>query len=668
MLISALDIYNMKIEVDSLPNQFTLRFPDNSIVKATKNKMIYTNFFWDVLRKYPLIPISKDFYVDEVLGGDPLTGSTHTALIDKIYVAFLEAYNVTDPIEKEGILEDFYTLTVRLQNELPKYTSTHVTTIDILDFIELVDHPVISEQIDKTINTYKSINECYDVVRDVVYNDCNFRHNSVVVAVNAKLVSINQVLQAVAVRGKVTEVDGSILPNAVMSNLTNGLTNLYDFVAESRSAAKSLYFSDSKISDSENIARKLQHLGIVVEDLEYHDCGTQEYLDWTVQGPRYDENGNISYKGDLTFMIGKYYLNDEGTLTAITGEDPNLYNKTIKVRSVLYCKCSNPHNVCIYCFGELGYNKSRFANLGHLSVVTLTQILTQSILCTKHLDFSSLGASIVLNDLTRKYFKTDKEKTVYILNSHLSMLDTKISITMGQLPGLEDIKNIDTKDGIIPSRISAIEYINISYSNNGIITEETVYLAQDNKRVVLTKKFLWYLKINGWKSNNRNDFIFDLSKWDFSEPIFSLPAIEYSYSDHSNNIGSLVESSIKHIKSRCTDKASQIVLLELFSLVNSKININLSLLEVIVYAISIPGFDNYHMGRMNNSTKLGVGSAIIRNRSLGIAYTNITIDKTITSPRSFFKENRPDSILDVYIDPKNYLEHYDIKKGNHNKI
>ncbi len=658
MTILARDILDNKIDLNALPHDVRLVFENDVVIHTTKNKIIYSNFFWDMIRKYNRIVLTDDLFVESVLGNKPLTNSTHNLLIDKIYMEFIRVYNVELPIHKEEILEDICILTNKLKNELPRYASAHVTTIDITDFIELVDHPRVAKQIDDTVNTYVSINECYQVVRDVIYNDTTIDTNSVVIAVKASMVNINQVLQAVAVRGKVTEVDGSILPNAVMGNLTNGLTDIYDFVAESRSAAKSLYFSDAKLQDSEDIARRLQHLCMVVEDIVFEDCGSTTYLPWKVQGPRLDENGSVVYAGDLPFMVGKYYANSDGSLSVIREDDKTLYGKTINLRTALHCKTKNPHNVCIKCFGELGYNKTRFANLGHLCVVTLTQILTQSILSTKHLDFSVLGSNIVLNDLTSKYFKTNKEKTDYILRPFLKRSNVKISVTMGQAPSLEDIKNIDNHEAILPLRISAIEHITIVFSNNGVIVEETLQLSQDTKRVVMTKDFLMYLKGKGWKTNNRNDFIFDLCDWDFKLSIFTLPAVEYSYSDHSNKIGSLIESTLKHIKRRCTDNASEALIAELFTIVNSKIKVNLSLLEVIVYAISIPDFDNYYLARGNDSTKLGIGTNIIKNRSLGVAYTNITIDKTIRSPRSFFKENRPDSILDVYIDAKNYLEHH----------
>lgn len=650
-----------KEQIANLPNRFVIEFEDIN-VDATRIKTIYSDFFWDLIREYPNTPILSRHYVDSVLNGKSLSSSTHTRLLGVLYKDILEVYDSVfdnNPGSKDRLLELLYIITNRLEVEMPKYCSEHVTTIDVTDFTNLVTHPIIAKVNNETTNDHQSIIDTYSIVKKELMTNPDFDNNAVAIACRASLVNTNQVLQAIAVRGKLTEVDGSILPTAVLSNFTKGLTDLYEYAAESRSAAKALYFSDAKLQDTEYTARRLQLLTMVVEKLSYEDCGSTRYLSWTIKGPTLDEDGSIVYVGDLPFMKGKYYMDNDNVLKYIRGDEEHLIGTTIRLRSPIYCNTSNQHNVCTVCFGRLSRNISRFQNVGHVCVSTMTQQLTQSVLSTKHLDFTSSGSGIVLNNCTSKYFTTDANKSNYFLKKSFKKLDVKIIAVREEVRGLLDIQVNDNIDSISPIRISAIEHIEISVLDGNTRINELVYLNQNsNKRVVLTKEFLRYLKVNKWKVNSNNNFVFSLDAWDFSLPIFMLPEMEYSFSDHAELIARVIESNMKNIRRRSKELAVEECLQELFMLTNSKIKVNLSILEVIMYACMIKDVDQYGLSRKDHKGIMGIAALNIKNRSLGVAYAYQDIHKTLINPRSFFKLDRPDSIFDVLISPEEYLKYH----------
>lgn len=642
----------------ALPEVTALTFEDGNTLTVTNRSIVYSNIFWDLFRAYPKTKITKEHFVDSVLDNKPLTSNTHNKLIDNILASIVEEYKLHTPESMDHILGLIYDVVGKLQNELAKLTDEYVTSIDILDFINIVNHPVVKEATDNVPDNYNAINKCYGIVKDVLYKDESLEHNAVVVAVRAGMVNVNQVLQAVAVRGKLTEVDGSILPTGVLSNFTKGLTSLYEYVAESRSAAKSLYFSDSKLQDTEYAARRLQILTMVVEKLEYMDCGSTKYLNWTIQPPSYDEKGDMVYKGDLSFMEGKYYLNETSNqLNIIKPADQHLNGKTIKLRSSLFCKHPDPHAVCEVCFGTLAKNISRYSNLGHICVAFMTQQLTQSVLSTKHLDYSSSGSDIILNSSTSKYFTTNESKTEYILRSDLKDKHVKIVVNKEEASGLTILKEITNIEAISPIRMSAVSYIDVMTYENGQEIKNMLTIAQGNKRVIFTREFLWYAKEQGAKIDNKNNFVFDLSNWDFSKAIFLLPEREYSFSDHAARISELIESNTKNLRKRAKKGVAEGLIKDLFSLCNSKIVVNLSLLEVIVYACMIPEEDDYALSRYKQDGSLGIATTCIKNRSLSPAYAYKGINTTITSPRSFFKGRRPDNVFDVFICPDEYLKY-----------
>jgi len=661
-VFNARDLVNTKKAqlLQVLPDKLTVVFEDGVQIETTKRKILYSRFFWKAHSFYPKTPILSRHFVDHVLKGKLLHSRTHTDLLSIIIEDTVNAYGLHKPEQKEHLLELVYEITNDIHNEVTKYAEQDVMSIDILDFINVIEHPVIKEANNRAIATRESIAQTYATVSNVIHTDESLKNNSLVKAIKSKMVNENQVAQCVAVRGFPTEVDGSILPVPILSNFTKGLLKLYDFIAESRSAAKSLYFSEAPLQDAEYFSRRLQLLTMTVERIHHEDCGSTTYLEWRVNPPVKDENGKIVYQGDLNFMVGKYYLDEtSNTLKEITHNDPAMWNTVLKLRSSIYCKHPDSHGVCSVCFGKLSENVSRFANLGHLVSATLTEQTSQSVLSTKHLDGSAVSSGIILTELTGKYFTTNKAKNCYILKKEFKDRNIKLIVNRDEAIGLVDIFNIDSIDNINPIRISSVECIELKYMET---PEEEIsmplYINQGNRCAIMTIEFLKYLKHHRWETDSRNNFLFNLQDWDFSLPIFKLIEVEYSFSDHSHQVATLIESSMKNITDRLKPDSPVSTLQELFRLVNTKLNVNIAALEVMVYSIMSDGRDDYKLARNVDAPVLGVADRIIKNRSLGPAYAYEDQFDTIIDPKSFMKLNRPDSIFDVFIAPQEVVDTY----------
>jgi len=645
--------------LEILPDELIIVFEDNISIETTKRKVMYSRFFWKIHSFYPNTPVLSSHFVDYVLKGKPLSSRTHSDLLSIVAKDAMITYRLDTPIQKEHMLSLIYEITNDLNSDFSKYVESSVMSVDILDFIEVSDYPIIKEAVNSAKPNNDSIRETYNIILNALKEDPLLKHNFLSKAVKAGMVNNNQLLQCVAIRGFLTEVDGSILPVPVMSNFTKGLNSFYDYLAESRSAAKSLYFSEAPLQDAEYFSRRLQLLCMTIEKISYTDCGSTKYIPWRVNPPIIDELGNTIYPGDIKFMLGKYYLDeDTNTLKQITEIDKTLYGKVLKLRTSLYCKHTNPHEVCEVCFGGLAKNISRFANLGHLCAATMTQQTSQSVLSTKHYDASANSANIILNDDTSRYFITNKAKNSYILKKPKDSSELKIVINRDEAIGLIDVLSIDNVDNINPGRISSIEYIDIITTTNDIEIAFPLYISQGNRRAVLTNEFLKYLKTYKWNTDVKNNFVFHLDNWNYNLPIFKLPEMEYSFSDHSHQIAALVESSIKMITDRLTPQSPVSTLQELFNLVNRKLNVNIAALEVIIYAIMLPAKDSYGLSRNSDLPVLGVSNQVIKNRSLSSAYAYENQLSLITNPTSFFKLDRPDSVFDTFINPYEVVEEY----------
>lgn len=683
-IINARDLMNTKkaVLIQTLPNILSIRFDNGVIIETTKRKTIYSRFFWKIHTYYPNTPLTEKHFVEHVLQGKPLTSKTHISLLGIIFKDVVLQYSLFTPKSKEQLLDLIYKVTNDLNNEFAKYAEESVVSIDILDFIALNQYPAIKEAISLTQPNSASISDTYKFIIKTLHEDPNIKNNPLSRALRAGMVNASQLMQCIAIRGFLTEVDGTILPVPIMSSFTEGLTNLYDFIAESRSAAKSLYYSEAPLQDAEYFARKLQLLAMTVEKIDYSDCGTTDYLTWKVSPPIKDELGNTVRPSDLNFMLGKLYLNEEtNTLTEIVSDDPSLYNKTIKLRSPIFCKHSNPHKVCATCFGTLSNNVSHYANLGHLCAATMTQQSSQSVLSIKHLDASANSTKIILNDSTSMFFTVNKTRTAYLLKPELKNKKIKIVVNREDATGLVDILNVEEVYNINLSRISSVEFLDIviserrtDVSSQNDLSNETlqnrrvsdynietyipVCMSQNNRRAIMTNEFLKYLKTYGWETDNKNNFMFDMSNWDFSLPLLKLPEMEYSYSDHSHAIASLIESSIKNIADRHKPNSPSETLYELFMLANRKLNVNMAALEIIIYALMTKSKNDFGLARNSKEAVLGVSDQIIKNRSLGPAYAYEEQANGIVSPLSFYNNNRPDSVFDVFLAPYEVVEDY----------
>lgn len=105
-----------------------------------------------------------------------------------------------------------------------------------------------------------------------------------------------------------------------------------------------------------------------------------------------DNLPNILIKNE--FILKKYENRNmwDGEKYVKVGNNPDLIGKTIKVASPMTCSCTS--GICKNCYGELYKTVSKMTlsdgrtiqtNIGLVAVLLLTEVLTQSLLSTKHL-------------------------------------------------------------------------------------------------------------------------------------------------------------------------------------------------------------------------------------------------------------------------------------------
>lgn len=659
-LYNARELVNWSNEaVMSLPLRHQVQFDDGEIIETFQNETVYSHMFWQIFKPYPKARILKSHHIRTILGKESLTTDTHTKLCSKIFRSIVEDENLFLPEQKEPLLALIYKTISGSMSRLSILSEENVTSIDILDFIEIAKHPEIERLRIEAYQDSSKIKYAYEETIKIIENEPRFVDNGLSKAVKSKMVKANQVVQCVVFRGFATEVDGAIFPEPIWSNYTFGNTTFADFVKDSRTAAKSHFYSDTALKDSEYMARKFRLFSTVLERIVYEDCGSTNHVSWLVKGEEKDSSGTIIYPGDLPFLLGKHYLSEDGkTYLSIEGNEKHLIGKVIKLRTLLYCKTPDPHAVCHVCAGKLSENISRFANIGHLGSVTTTKETTQNILSIKHVNTSSTALKILLGDHERQFMNTGAQGSAYYLNKSLKALQPKLTFLRDEAAGLIDLAIIDELNQIRLPRISQTTTVKLSTLQKGIPYDITLNVRQKTKPSMMSRELLEYIKEKRWDVDDHNNFVFDMKDWDFDQPLLVMQNKEESYVDLANQINVLVQSSQKMVQKRQVKDAPKLLLQELFDLVNSKLRVNILSFEIMIYALMVESPTNYALSRNAKDAVLGVAELLIKFRSLGAALAYEDMHETLSNPANFYQGRRPDSPLDVFFAPKEVVQKY----------
>ena len=179
----------------------------------------------------------------------------------------------------------------------------------------------------------------------------------------------------------------------------------------------------------------------------------------------------------------------------------------------------------------------------------------------------------------------------------------------------------------------------------------------------ITLEFMRYIKDHGYVVDEENNYLVDLSGWNYDEPLFSVPQMEISYSEHGQEVGKLIESNMSKIDERQKPESPVNTGQELYTLVNSKLDVPLSCLLVLIYASMVPSRNNPALARGWSKPVLGIARELIWNRSMSTGYAFQGHADKMLNARAFFPHFRPDNQMDVFFAPQEVVNNEKRKRG-----
>jgi hypothetical protein len=188
-----------------------------------------------------------------------------------------------------------------------------------------------------------------------------------------------QMTQAIGFIGLKPDIDGSIIPVAIEDNYLIGLSCLENYFINAKGTRKALITNSRMVRRSGYLTRKLS-LSMIDRhhDNNLADCNTRYLLDFEVKDS--DMLSQISGRHYYELNESGERISDMRTVPATGGEE--LIGKKIGLRSPV--TCAGKH-VCKTCYGSELSEINKGLNTGLISVMLLTNPLTQKLLSAKHL-------------------------------------------------------------------------------------------------------------------------------------------------------------------------------------------------------------------------------------------------------------------------------------------
>lgn len=653
--------------------RFVLVFDDGELL-TTARETYYSSFFWDFHRSVRDMPMLKAHHVRNYLGGFETTGrewdtekfynsKMHNDIGRAVYWSAHDVKNRDKPHRFDKDLNRLYFQVINNIYNLFAGIEGYELSFNIRDYNEIRFHPFVEAAKAKLSANPKVISLLTKEVLAFVKTSHDFDSNSLAKSVRAGLVRDMQFMQCIFVRGYIEDNDGNIFEEPILNGFLDGLSQFENLI-ESRAASKSLLYNKKVIQFVEYFSRTLQLQAMIVKNLHKGDCGSTSYLRWTVRNALKDDNtGAVIRNSDLVNMQGKYYKlsSEDEELKVLGKDDTHLVGTSILLRSpIAGCRHPDPHGICSYCFGALSSSYDEH-NLGQQCAAEVAAGQTQTVLSQKHAQSSSIADPIVINDENKHIFYTNAEKDSFIINEKLIGKNYFVILSKIECPGIIDLDYVDNVEDI-GSITHASELTTATFVIKGDDFEDryTVPICLGSRRSSLSLEMLNYIKSHRPVIKDEN-YEIDMSQWRENAPFSIMPMSQESPYIRAARIRSLVLGDSKNSENRDTTEAPKTLLQKLFDLINANLNINVALLEVIVYSLMVKNTTtgDYFLPKEGDRFGLGINSKVMSRRSLGGLMAHEDHAAVILDPISYENIPRLDHSYDVIMKPHEHVLNYD---------
>lgn len=677
--------------LDGLKDSYNVQFSDG-VLHLSAHELVVNRFVWEILvainnskysKKKGPMPMSKMYSINQYYCNGLFASSSLSGVIEKIFEDVCKFY--VEPEFDRMILDDVVFGKIEevyndIYNHLICDGFEYYTSIDVLDFYQIQFQQELVDAIKKVADdkNQDSIMKSYDVLDKVISTTPELKNNPIVTGYLSGAFNKRQVYQILSSRGFVSELNSDIIPNPILGSFFLGMSSAFEMAAESRSSAKAQRSAEVAIEQSEYLSRIIQLVSMRYEKLVDGDCGSKNYVEY------YINPDPVIGKSELPLLAGKWYYDEESkTERVITKEDKHLVGKTIKLRSQSTCKHSKSNCCCVKCFGQIAYSIPYLSNLGHVVAAIIAQMITQSLLGTKHHAGSAAGLDFELGPVESEFLVKSNNNGLKLNNSGFIKGKTyELIVKQKDFNGIAGGLSAGMDfNKITPNRNSHLDtfFIKITDNKTGISTynECSIAFTKSIKKHnstsskakegatrtsqvfgFFTAPFIEYIVGDGMNKNYYLDdagesYCINLNNWKSKEDIISFPNLEFNFFDLQKDF----KRNVRNIgQSDCTYEK---LLQSLFDLLNSKLDVPYSIIEALVcsFIVKDPVTKDVRLARGVSDLVVKI-SDIIYNGSLGALAAFEHHNKHFISPKTFNGFNKGSHALDVALKPAETIAKY----------
>lgn len=586
-------------------NGFKVVFEDGVTIPMSAGDIVTARYYWEFIKKYKMRITSDLSFVPQYDNGF-YSSSTHNAYLSLLYKKYIKEYILPNNLLSFAVMEDAWKeltdIVNRLFSELQYNVLEYGVSLTFLDYLELQKDPELMKAIANGVKDPTNpahIDDITGVIKNLL-----LRHpdNNISKLYNCGGANRTQVGHSIGLRGFTTDINNMIYPEAVTENLTKGLKTFYDMACESAVMNKALKLQEYGIKYSEWLQRELHLSGMIIGSVILDDCGNRDYKDWYVKN-----------EAELDLLDGTNFLFNGVETELEPTKHKEIVGTVIQIRRINECRHLIGGHVCWKCLGAATYSMPEDASVSHTLYTIAMAVLGQLMLSAKHYTDSMKLKKIILNTIASKYF-TIEESNIFLKNPKVNNVK-QIIIDHESYYGFRLLSSSMTNklDTLDTSKLSIVNKVYITTEVNGVLQKEFVEVKVDGRSGILDQNFIRH-SLSNTTLTDSGDCIIDVTEYEGR--ILYLENKEFAYDQFNSEFKSLLKSYGIN-KKTTPEKAIQ----EIFYYLNSKLTVNIKIIELIVAAITARDLDVDDFTLDGSSEKKEVRSYgnIIDNRSTGVA-------------------------------------------------
>lgn len=273
---------------------------------------------------------------------------------------------------------------IQIENRNPEMTELLFKDLDnTMQPIEIED------ELDK--RTKKMIDI---IVKDSEFNDLKS------LFLSGRNISEAQFKEIIIRVGLKADINGNTIPMVIDANfLVTGLTKPSYIYINALSGRKSLIMTKTQMSTPGAFSKKLNLVatspGVLRKD--YEICDSAAFIEYKIEDETF-----------LKLLNGRYYYDQYGKMKKLSyPEDMDLIGKIVPFRSPV--TCNSKEGICVACYGHLfDINFDMFSS-GSLASTKISEPFGQSVLSTKHSQFTSSNPIAFKDEFNEVFELTSNE-------------------------------------------------------------------------------------------------------------------------------------------------------------------------------------------------------------------------------------------------------------------